>query len=172
MSDERENVYPFEHGLSPVTSKLVDLLKTGKQGDILTDERMTGHCGRETKVIGNGYGNLQTAIGRTERFHGIVWRRISGAGCIKCLNDEEKSSTGKNGIGKISRESRRTKRVLSLVEITNLPDEKRSGHLVCCAQIGTISLMSKPATTKKLLARGVTKSPELDKLLQSFEKIA
>ena len=169
---ENGQAYSFEHGLSPVTSKIVDLLKVGKQGDILTDEKMTEHCGRETKVIGNGYGNLQTAIGRTERFHGLVWRRISGEVWIKCLDDEEKSSTGKSGLGKISRESRRTKRVLSLVEIDHLLVEKRSGHLVSCVQIGTISLMSKPATTKKLLARGVTKSPELDNLLQSFEKIA
>jgi len=46
MNDERKNVYPFEHGLSPVTARLVNLLKDGEPDDIWTDEEMTEHCGK------------------------------------------------------------------------------------------------------------------------------
>ncbi len=171
METERQNVYAFEHGLSPATAKLVDLLKLGNVGDFLTDERMTGHCGRDTSVHGTGYGNLQTAIGRVERFHSLVWRRVTGAGSIKCLNDEEKAALGNSSIGKIKRESSRTDRVLSLVEMANLSEDGQKKYLVGCTQIRTIAMMSKPATSKKLLVRGVTKSPDLDKLLEAFEKI-
>lgn len=171
MEPERSNVYPFEHGLSPATSKLVDLLKMGVAGQSRTDEDMTKYCGRDTRVGGKGYGNLQTAIRRVERFHHLVWRRVAGTGSIKCLNDEEKSSTGNSSINKIRRESSRSTRVLGLVDMANLPEDNQKEHLVRCVQIHTIAMMSKPATSKKLLVRGVTKSPALDLLLESFQKI-
>ena len=64
---EKKDVYPFESGLSPVTSKLIDLLKKGQIGDILTDEEMTSHCGKDTRPNYKGYGNLQTAIKRVRK---------------------------------------------------------------------------------------------------------
>jgi len=167
----RENVYPFEKGLSPVTAKLVDLLKAGKPDDVLTDEEMTEHCGRSTKVHGSGYGNLNTAIRRVERLHGLVWRRVPTAGCIRCLTDDGKASVVSSGIGSIHRKSRRTTRVGALTDISKMSEEKRNEFLVNMAVIGATKLMTKTATGKKLLARGITKAPDISKMLEAFKEM-
>lgn len=172
MEKETKDAYPFEHGLSPVTAKLVDLLQKGVPGDILTDEIMTQHCGRDTRVKGNGYNNLQTAISRVERFHRLVWRREATVGCIRCLTDHGMISVGNSNMDKIRRKTRRTKRVLALVDIETLTENEQKEFMAKYTQIGTVELMLKPQVTAKLLMKGVTDMPELSKLLQSFEKIA
>jgi hypothetical protein len=171
METEQVKVYPFERGLSPVTSKLVDLLKVGKPNDKLTDEEMSAHCGRDTRVGGNGYGNLGTAIGRTEKFYGIVWKRVLAENCIVCLTDEGKMSVVQDSTVSIHRKARRAIRVGGLVDINNIPEDKRSGFLVTAAQVGATELMTRTTTARKLLARGVIKTPDISLMLEAFKQI-
>ena len=50
-------------GRSLQTNKLIDLLKDGKTGDIITSETMTALIGADVRPQNKGYGYLQSAIG-------------------------------------------------------------------------------------------------------------
>ena len=69
-----EKAYAFEHGLSPVTAKLIELLRSGKVGDQLTNcsrtaVRIAARAGRVTGVSPLRYAGSKEII---------VWY---GAGC-------------------------------------------------------------------------------------------
>jgi hypothetical protein len=48
--------------LHVATSLLIEKMRVGRMGDVLSDEELTGVCGHATSVGGAGYGYLQTAL--------------------------------------------------------------------------------------------------------------
>lgn len=165
----KQEVYPFLHGISPVTSKIVDRLKTGKIGDIVTDEELLNICGKDTKPHGDGYGNLGTALKILERKHGKVWMRVKGANCLKCCNSEEIADVCDSDIQRVRRRSKRANNRATLVDISILSNDDAKRFMANVAITGTIELLSKRDTAKKLMARETKTSIDLPKLLEAFK---
>ena len=166
-----DKAYAFEHGLSPVTAKLIELLRSGKVGDQLTDEQLQQDCGKDCRPGGPGYGSLTTAIRRVERDHSLVWRRVRGADMIACYDDVEKCGLVRSELAKVKRRSRKALLVANQVDREKLNGEDVSVFLANSAILGTITLMTAPNTIKKLSARKTEVTPDLPRLLAAFQKM-
>jgi hypothetical protein len=168
---EKKEVYAFQPGLSPVTAKIIDRLKDGNVGDIVTDEELQACCGRDTRPNQNGYGNLATALKRLERIHGKVWLRVKGSDCLKCCDSIEIANTCDNDIQRVRRRTKRLNRRASLVDVESLKPDDAKRFMANCAISGTIGLLSQTSTAKKLMARNTDKPIELPKLLEAFKAV-
>lgn len=160
---------PMQFNLRVETAKLVDALRTGSSGDILTDEQLHTVCGKGVKPGEPGYPYLQSAIRRTLSEYGLVWKRIVGAGCIKCLESREILSLGKNARRHIHRCSKRAMRQLGEVVPAELDNEERIAFHTLCAQHGTLLAMSSTSTAKKLAARNISEPVDISKLLEAMK---
>jgi len=165
---EKKEVYPFLHGLSPATSKIIDYLKDGKVGDIVTDESLTGHCGRDTRPNQDGYGNLTTALKRLESKYGKLWVRVKGGDCLKCCNSIEIAEICDSDLQRVRRRTKRLNGRVPLVKIDDLNQDEVKLFMANIAISGTIELLSKRNTVKKLIARNTQKPLELPRLLEAF----
>lgn len=148
------------HGLSLFTVKLIDLLKAGKVGDMLTDEELSAACGRNVSVKGDGYGNLASAIRNVRRNHGLVWDRIRGAGVIECKGFDGKLSIVDSDRKSIGRRAKRSLSVMRTIDAADVPNDKRTQLNVRLAQMGVLSAMASGNTTKAMEAR--TCGPVID----------
>lgn len=166
---QKSDAYPFMHGICPATSKIIDKLKNGEVGDIVTDEELKDICGKDTKPHGNGYGNLGTALRILERKHDKVWLRVKGANCLKCCNSTEIADVCDNDIQRVRRRTNRTNNRIVLVDISQLSSDDAKRFMANSALSGTIELMSRRNTIKKLIARGTKTSIDLPKLLAVFK---
>lgn len=162
--------WPHVPNLSPAAAKLVDRLKTGKPGELLTDEALSAIAGRDCSVGGNGYACLQTAIRKVERDFAIVWRREAKAGAIKCLAPSEVAEVANGYRRHIGKTSRRAVRVLNTIDPNLLPEKERPAAHATAAQLGAIAMFASGDTTKKLAARNIAQAPDLGKLLEAFPK--
>lgn len=165
----QKEAYPFMPGISPVTSKIVDKLKTGTIGDVVTDEELKAICGRDTRPQGNGYGNLATALKMLERNHDKVWMRVKGAYCLKCCDSQEIAVACDSDIQRVRRRTKRTNRRGMLVDIDKLQPDDAKHFLANMAISGTIALLSKKDTSKKLMLRDIKTPMDLPKLLEAFK---
>jgi len=168
---EKKEVYPFEHGMSPVTAKLIDKLKTGKVADILTDMELEEHCGRDTRVTGNGYGNLMTAIRHTTRRYDLVWARIKGENALRCLGSKAIAEGLESDIKRTGKRMKWANIRASLVKLDELGEDLSKRFIANKVITGTIKLLTKKTTLKKLMASSVS-IVDPRKLLESFKKIA
>lgn len=162
--------YPFEHGLSPVTAKLIDRLKRGCVDNIITDEELLQCCGRSCNPGGEGYGNLASAIKRVESEQRLVWRRVRDGDCIKCLSPEETISVIESAARHINRHSKRAVRTGNTICLEGLDEEKKAKALVTMAQLGTMALLGSRQTHQKLLGRNITEPVDSHHLLEIFPK--
>lgn len=170
MQTESVKATAVQQGMGLETAKLIELLKGGKVGDVLTDEEMFAICERKTMPGGDGYGNLQSAIKHVETNYGLVWRRVKMTGSIKCYDDQEKYGvigSMRRHIGKVSR---RALVVGRSIQVDELPESERTEALVQVAQLKAIEQFSRTEMTKRLVARKATAAPDMAKLLQAFEK--
>ncbi len=158
----------FMPSLSLFSIKLIELLAEGKPGAVLTDESMSEHCGKDTRVTGDGYCYLGTAIKHVLRNKGIVWQRAKGAGCIKCLDPTEIRNESSAVRKRVSRLSKRSMRQLGTVALDELEDVEKREHLTCMAHMGTMVQFSDSHTAKKLAARNVSEPQDMRKLLEAF----
>jgi len=155
---------------SLATVKLIERLKTGTPGEMLTDEALTVIAERDTRTGGNGYANLNTAIRYCEREHGIVWSRVAGASCIKCCNPGDIRTLSHKTRRHVRKAAHRSVIQLQAVDPVAMSDTERSEHMVCLAQAGTLAVVADNRTTKKLEARTVTKPLDLTKLLEVWKE--
>lgn len=156
-------------GYGPQSMLLIERLKTGKPGDILTDEELTAICGRNTASGGKGCGALSSAIRYCTANHGIVWQRERGASAIKCLNSSEVVNKVRSSASSIHRKAGRTLKVAATVKLAELTPEEVRDHNVLCAQIGAVRLFASGDTRKKLEARNATSVPDIGKLIEQFK---
>jgi hypothetical protein len=170
MQTESVKATAVQQGMRLATAKLIEALKDGKVGDVLTDEEMFAICERKTMPGGNGYVNLQSAIRHVEKNYGLVWRRVATAGCIKCLDGVERCgvlASNRRHIGKVSR---RALVVGRSIQVDELPESERTEALVQVAQLQAVEHFSRTETTKRLVARKATAAPDMAKLLEVFAK--
>ena len=173
METGRKGVYAF-HGTGPVAAKLIDLLSSEQYGpgDTITDEKMSAHCGKDTRVTGSGYSSLQTAIRRVLRDKGLRWKRVSGAGCIKCLEGKEKMTEIRNRNKHIRRTAREVACVAGTITSNDIDKDSLKELLAFRASMGTIYLLSKNDTVKKLAARDIEEVMDPKRLLAGFQTLA
>lgn len=153
------------------TSKLIGALKDGPIGATRTDEDLSRISERDTRVGGTGYGYLQSAIRHVLRHHQLVWKRIPGAGAIKCLGSSETVTYARSRTKGIARSARRTVQQLRAVE-ADVQDDKKSEYLVTMAQAGTLAQLASDSGRKKLEARDIDRPLDLSKLLENMNTLA
>ena len=168
--DDTMNVeaLPTQQGMRLCTSKLVDLLKDGKAGDIVTDEQMEQACGRCTQVGGKGYQNLQTAIRHVIQEYHVVWRRQEGANCIKCLGSEEIVQVVGNTRRNMERAAKRVLLIANSADVNQLDGSQKARLLALTAQFSAVPIFLHRDTTKKLEARQIGPLSDNKKLLDAF----
>jgi len=155
---------------SVVTGKLIELLKGGKVGDVLMDERMMEVCGQVTMPNHPGYANLQSAIRYCLREYGMVWGRVWKGNCIKCLNSREVAEAVSGDVRRIHRRARQAVRKGATVRLGDIADGERGRFLVEMAVAGTIAMETNADTRKKLVGGHVTKPLDLSKLLEAYKE--
>lgn len=170
MATEPATISRIEHipGVSITSSRLIDRLKTGTPGDVITDEDLTSVCGKDTRPNGKGYSSLQTAIRYCEREHNVVWRRIKGADCIKCLEWSERLEQDNKYRRHIHRTAKRSVRVVNSIDTSELkPSDQREVN-IRTAQMMTLASMSSADMRKKLEARDIQEPLDMPKLLEAM----
>ena len=170
MDKEFVKATPVQGGMRVSTAKLIDALKIGKEGDVLTDEELTTLCGRNTAVGQDGYDNLASAIRHTLNNYQLTWRRVRSSGCVKCLGPSEKLALMEQKRHHINRQAKTVIKVAKTVQVGDLPADERASFLIQTAQLQAVYLFAKTTTTKKLLAAGNIHEPDPQRLLDVFRK--
>jgi hypothetical protein len=157
-------------GYSPTTGVLADRLKSGKPGDVVTDEELTSVCLKDTRVDGDGYNNLLSAMRYCEKTQGVVWQRVRGENRLECQNDEGKYHAGRSRLSSARRFARTASRVLLLTDIDSLPEDDRPKARAAAAVAGMMSAVSRPSAVKQLADMGASEVPAQKALLDIFRK--
>lgn len=157
-------------GVCRETAAIIERIKTGRPGDIITDEELTKLIGKPTRPGGKGYGNLMSAIGRCIREYRILWQRIREGGCIECVSNSGKVLVAKAKRKQMYRKAKQSLVVTASIDLDGLSDDEKRRCLVESATAGTVIMMTKNATFKKLEARNVNNSLDLPRLLDAFPK--
>lgn len=162
---------PGPYGMSPETQRLIEKLKEGKPGDVLTDDELREVCGKNTRVGCEGYANLWSAIRHCDREHGVAWSRVRGAWCIKCLGatelQDEDDASNKSIHRKTKRDLRRLK--IATTHTNGMDDAGRTQLNLRIAQKATMLMFSSSQTRKKLDARNITKPLDMNRLLDAWK---
>jgi|GEM_PF-1125341 len=170
METTNVQVTPIQHGMLAATARLIEKLKDGKVGTVFTDEDLSVCCGRDTSVDGNGYGLLNSAMRNVLKNNNLVWERVRGAGCVKCLGPSEIAISTASSRKHIYKSAKRALRKAAVVNREELPADERSRFGAHTAQIGAIALFSNENTTKKLVARNIEKPPDPKALMEAFKR--
>jgi hypothetical protein len=154
------------------TQLLIELLKGGKIGDVFTDAQLKACCERNTAPGGDGYGYLMSAIRYVEREHGIVWKRVTGAGQIQCLGPAEVATVADSVRKSTYRRSKRAVRQIGAV-YDRADNETRSELNRQMAVQGNILTMASPQMQKRLKEKDTISTPhkpDLGRLLEAMVK--
>lgn len=128
MSQKEVKIVPVYGNCGLTSRKLIDKMKDGKPGDVLTDAELMGLCNRITSPGGNGYPALQTAIQYCEK-DGVVWRRVPGEKRIACQDGLGVLALAKNTRRRVGRQMRGSGRRLRAINPADLPnDQARQQH--------------------------------------------
>ena len=141
-------------GLSIVTEKLLEVLKKGTPGDVMTDEQLETISGRDCRPGGDGYGNLSTAIKRA--WNVAAWDRSRGSGCIKCLNDVEKYNHCRNKHNQTRRMNKKTFSKITSVNTEAFSDNDRAASESLALRLKAEVLFAENGFGQKLAARSLT----------------
>lgn len=166
MSDELQRMH-IRPGLRLETLKLIEKLKAGKIGDVLTDGELTELCGKCTRVGGEGYAYLLSAIKYVLREHGLVWRRVTGEDTIKCLDAKEVRSKAAADRQSTSRRGKRTVRQIQAVYDT-ADETTRAALNRELSTHGALVAMASNKMQKKLEARNPVAEPNPRALLEAL----
>jgi len=154
-------------GYHPITMALIGLLEANPVGTVLTDTELTATAGFPCSPNNQGYGYLQSAIRHVLKSKRVVWQRIRNGSAIKALSGDETVETIDGHIGKIRRESKRITYKSIAAHNSGVSEEKKR-HLSAQVGIaGTIHLLCKSDTVKKIELTN-TNIPDKNKLLSVF----
>ena len=154
--------------MSLFTSQIIDVLvaKEGP-GAETTDEVTTEACGRDTRVGGDGYNYLLSAIRWCRRNRRVNWERIRGANRLRCLNAYDTLESVKRDRRIIGKKARVGIQKLGNVSADELSPEDRPKFNVEAAQLGMLALAAAEKTTKRLTEQdGAPQTPKLPELLE------
>jgi len=157
-------------GMSPSTSKLISRLKSGEQGQTISDDELSIIAGRDTRVKGDGYANLMTAIKHVRRNHALAWERIKGAAAIRCLVCEEAIESGDRRRRLAGRHVKIGIQTLHTIDIAKVKQEDRTLILVRMAQLGAIAMAASSNTTREMEKRSISEPPSRAALIDMFKK--
>ena len=169
MNDEKMQPIPRHGNLGDVACLLVERLKDGVPGDVISDAALGPVCGRDTAPGGNGYPALMSAIRHCWKIFGVRWKRISGRDAIQCLSPSERAEEAESDVRAMRRKARRSRERLATIPTDQLTDQERGKLLARVCQIGTIELMTSPAAAKKIEAQNAEAIPNLKDVLRLFE---
>ncbi len=161
---------PAVPGMALATEKLIERLKAGRVGEVVTDEELTRVAGKNTRPNGDGYANLQSAIGYVSRRHQVVWSRQRGACAIKCLSADEIVTAGESDLETVHRRSKRAVLRLNIASSVETDAAKLPRLHALLAQHGTLAAFSRHDTLKKLEARQVQQPLDMKRLLEGIAK--
>jgi hypothetical protein len=136
--------YQQVKGMSPITAKLIECLKSGVPGDTINEAEFAIETRTELGTKGKNYSNLMAAIVYCEREYGVVWQRIRKTDIIKCLEAGERVGVGRRNLQSIRRKARRTIKVVASADMSKLNDAERSEAYAQIAQLGAIRTFSDP----------------------------
>lgn len=156
----------FRSGMSLFTSRAIDRLKTGKEGDTIDRSEMQKVVGRDCSPTGKGYGSVQAAIKKVERENGIVWRWSKTQGVWLCLNDSQKVGEVGRYKAKATRIVRRGIRVGSTVDAAKLTQAELKEFSITTAQMSVLEMAGRADTSKKLGDAAEVKQPKLEDLMK------
>ncbi len=149
------------------SAKLIALLSDGQPGDILTDDEMTRVCGKNTRVHGNGYSYLQTAIRYVRRNKELSWFRIRKANQIKCGEAIELLDRSDSDIRSIRRKSKKTMQNVSIARSGDLDNDGIKRANILAAQAGALAMVGS-IKTRNGLSRIAAPKIDQKKLLAAF----
>lgn len=161
------NSVPVVRNYALETNKLIQRLKDGMPGDIVTDDEMSDLIGKSTQPGGAGYNYLQSAM-RYCLHQGVRWERMRKQRAIKCLDSSETLKHGERGIKLLGRAARRETRKIGTVKRAELSQEESKRFGVVSSQLQTLTYMSSKPAAKRLDTKvWADKSPRkmLDALL-------
>jgi len=156
------------HPCGLVTSKLIERLKAGNTGDIITDFELTGICGKDTRSGKAGYNALCRAIHHTLKHYGICWQRVRKENLIKCSNNAEKMQAAQSCVHSAGKSTKKSLEYSSTVDIDTLTPEQRSQFLVTTAQAGMIHHLTTRKVQKKMLSQKMYEPVSPEKLLAAL----
>lgn len=136
--------------MSLFTVKLIECLRAGKVGDVLTDEKLSAICEKDVSPNGAGYTNLDSAKKYVEREYGLVWKRIYGEGCLKCIGAAEIVANLESEVRSAGRRMRRAADRSTLVDVSSLPEADRPAAYAVATQARMMAIFSHRDTRKQL----------------------
>jgi len=159
-----ERIFSF----GPESSLLIQRMKGGKPGDLLSDEELQKVSGRDCSPGGSGYGCLQTAIRHCER-EGVVWLRIPGSKQVKCLEPGEVLSCGTQTLRHINKQSKRATLRLGSMDDEALSADERRRRNALITQAGALAFFTRTSTVKLIEKRSVTATVDPSRMLEIFK---
>lgn len=152
-------------GASHETALLIAILAKGKPGDEITDDELSRRIGKTTKVGGDAYSNLQTAIRATVKNHAVYWKRVRGENKIRCATAQEYEAESRSNVFSIRRKVKRGKHIVK-AGLANGGDVQKLNMIG--AQLGVLELMSSKKAAKQIESRGPI-PVDNDRLLDAFK---
>lgn len=160
--------WPHVAGLSPTTSKLIELLHDKPAGTTITDAEVRDALELDVSVGGAHYSHLQSAIRHVEREYGVVWRRVYKSGCLRCMGAQERIEVVRGSRRRIARASRRAANIIGSTDMNQLPETERAAARALAAQVASLAMWSDSGVTKKLESKGVSNAPTTAEMLAMF----
>lgn len=151
----------------PLTIRVINLLETKKTGDIVSNTELAQLVGYDCASDEKGYRYVSSAMRYVLKSKRMVWQRVRGEGCIVLLNSEETIRTVDSHINRLRRESRKGAHKALTIDSNVLSEDKKkilSAQLAVC---GTITMMTKGETFKKLADKGI-EQPDTNRVLAWF----
>lgn len=153
-------------GMSLATVKIIEHLKDGPIGRVVSMADLKKLTGKDCSVGGDGYGYLRTACENVTKNYRLFWARIRGEDVVKCLGAEETDVHVEGTRRHIHKTSRRAVRRLSTVNIGTISEEARPAHIAKLAALGTLTELSASKTQKKLIQKKIANAVDMRRLLE------
>ena len=169
---EQSEVSRLPHGhqsLSIVTSRLINRLKDGKIGDMITDEELSKVAGVEITSTSKNAANLRSAIRNVQREYRLVWKRQFRAGYIKCCDALEVTNHCGKSIEQVARKSRYTVKTLLCADATKLEPRERDRHTNYIV-VASLSASATSAAGQRIISKHGVVNPV--NLLETIEALA
>lgn len=170
MNEHETKSIPRIGNYSPYTNKLIERLRQGKPGDVITDEELLAVAGYGCGANQKCYSNLMTAIKYCEG-EGIIWRRMRGQKLIACQRAGEVVEQAVTDLRVVHRKAKRTSRRLIMTDTSELSSGEKMRHSSLVAQAGTLVMVSHGTTRNRIEENTpVPKALPLDAFLRTVSE--
>ena len=165
-------VIPRYGRLGPLACEIVEMIKGGKPGDIISDDfAFQTLGGRGIDPEGSAYQAFNVARRYVLDNHQIYWKRLPGEHCIKCYDSREMLGETKAGLKSICRKARRTATLSMSIDLDKLTPEESKEALALSSQLGCIAAFATSAVTKKLDVADTPIVPDVNAIAKLFAPV-